>query len=152
MIRQLQSNEVDRMVPAGKLFFEEGKLPGGLDPEVFTATWRNLITSGVGVVFALFGPDGEALHGALGAVKFPDPFNGDLTAIENFWFLMPQFRGRGGLLLREFERWSRAQGCKRISMIHLQRLQPVELKGFYERLGYEHIESCYMKDLTKEAM
>jgi GNAT superfamily N-acetyltransferase len=146
MIRKLQSTEVPVMVEAAKMFFDEGKLPGGLKPEVFVATWQRLISIGTGVVFGMFGQDG-AFHGALGAVHYPDPFNGHKCAIEQYWFVMPQFRGRGGLLLREFENWAKAEGCKRIGMIHLQRLQPTELRNFYERLGYEHIESAYIKDL-----
>lgn len=146
MIRVIQPNEVPLMVSAAKMFAEEGKLPGGLKADIFVSNWHRLITSGIGIVFGMFGTDG-ALHGALGAVRYPDPFNGDQCAVENFWFIVPQHRGRGGLLLREFERWATSQGCKRISMVHLQLLQPEELKGFYERMGYRHIESAYLKEL-----
>ena len=148
MIRQLKSNELPVIMEGAKLFAEASGLPGGFKPEVFTATWVGLLSSGLGVVFAMFGPDGK-IHGALGAVKFPDPFNGDTIAVENYWFVIPEFRGRGALLLKEFERWSRAEGCKRISMVHLQKLQPEELKEFYTRLGYEHIESAYVKSLER---
>jgi len=148
MIHQLKSQEVPLLLAGGEMFASAGGLPGGFKPDVFEATWRGLIDAGIGVVFALFGEDGK-IHGALGAIKCPDPFNGDMVAMENYWFVIPEFRGRGALLLREYEKWARAEGCKRISMVHLQKLQPAELKDFYTRLGYEHIESAYIKSLER---
>ena len=145
MIRKLTVDEVPLMVRAGHLFFEEGKLPGGLNPDVFVATWKKLISTGVGVVFVLIGESGP--QGFLGAVTYPDLFNGDKVAVENYWFVLPEFRGRGILLLNEFERWAKAEGCKRVSMVHLQRLQPDRLKELYESRGYQHIESAYVKSL-----
>lgn len=147
MIRPLHSCEVPLMYTAALSFAAEGAIPGGLKVPVFDATWRGLIDSEIGVVLAMFSRH-DKLQGAIGAVKYPDPFNGDLCAVENFWFMLPEFRSRGGLLFRAFERWAREQGCKRVSMIHLQKLQPERLKEFYLSHEYDHIESAYVKTLA----
>lgn len=146
MIRKLQSSEVGLCIEGGGMFSDEGKLPGGFIPEVFRDTWMNLIDRGIGVIFGSFGDDG-VIHGALGAVKCPDPFNGDLICVENFWYVIPEYRGSGIRLLKQFEAWAKEQGAKRVAMIHLLQLSPKELEHLYIRLGYQPIEVNYIKNL-----
>lgn len=146
MIRKVSISEIGVMVEAAQMFFDEGNIPGGFKPEVFHRTIEGMMTSGNGVVFGLFGPDG-GFQGALAAVKYSDMFNGDRLAVEIAWYVMPQFRGRGIALLTAFEDWARAEKCARMQMIHLQALQPEKLKAFYEHVGYRHFESGYLKIL-----
>lgn len=146
MIRHLKISEVGIMVENAQRFFDEGKMPGGLRPEVFTKNWVDYISSGRGVVFGMFGPDGK-FHGALGALFYNDPFNGDAVATEQFWYIAPEFRGRGVLLLDAFCGYASGRGCKRVMMIHLEALQPEALKALYERRGFSHVETSYVKEL-----
>lgn len=144
-VRQLKPEEATMCVEGGIAFFDEGKLPGGFVPEVFIRNWKNMISSGRGVIIGSF--DGETITGALGAVMAPDLNNDQLLATECFWFVFPQYRGHGIRLLTEFERWAKAAGARRAAMVHLQRLQPESLGALYERMGYEKIETNYLKEL-----
>jgi hypothetical protein len=148
MIRKLQSNEVPITVDGGRLFFEEGKMPGGFAPEIFVGNWKRYIAENRGTIYASFGADGK-VHGALGAVFYEDPFNGDKVATEQFWYTIPQYRNsrEGLVLLNTFLADAKNRGCKRAMMIHLEALQPEILKALYGRKGFEHVESSYVKIL-----
>lgn len=148
MIRKLQSNEVSIMNEGGRQFFEEGKLPGGFSPAVFSRNWKKYISENSGAAYAAFGPDGK-VHGALGAMFYRDPFNDDLVATELFWYVLPEHRsGRQGLvLLNTYIADAKARGCKRAMMVHLELLQPEILKALYLRKGFHHVESGYLLNL-----
>lgn len=101
--------------------------------EVFQANWTNFLTCGMGAMFFL--TDGHKLLGAIGGLKYPDPNNGELIALEAFWWVTKAARGHGLKLYFEFERWAREQGCQRLQMCHLVDSMPEKLQRFYERRG-----------------
>ena len=146
MIRPLTVAELPLCLEGGKSFFDEGKMPGGFKPEVFLTNWRRLLVTSQGVVLGMFRADG-AIMGALGGLLAPDLNNGDLLAVECFFYMIPSERGSGVRLLYAYEDWARSQGCIRAAMVHLQHLQPERLGQLYERLGYRKIEVCYVKEL-----
>lgn len=146
MTRLLQANEVPHCVEGGRMFFDEGKLPGGFDPGHFCRTWQGLIESKRGVVISSW-RDADTITGALGAVLCPSLFSGKIMAVECFWYVIPQHRGHGLKLLRHFERWAHEQGVHFLSMIHLKNLQPELLGAVYERMGYRAVETNYLKEI-----
>ena len=85
--------------------------------------------------------------GALGFIAVEDINDGKLVANETFWFVLPEFRGRGFELLLKYEEAARALGCDRCSMIHLESLQPEKLGSIYLKRGYKKIETSYFKPL-----
>jgi GNAT superfamily N-acetyltransferase len=149
MIERLKPEQLHLCIEGGRLFFEEGKMPGGFDATVFLTTFTDLIESGRGMVLASFELQGDkkVITGALGAVLAPSPFNETVSAIELFWYVLPDHRGHGIKLLRAFEAWAAERGADFICMIHLQKLQPEALGQLYLRLGYRLIESNYLKAL-----
>jgi GNAT superfamily N-acetyltransferase len=108
-------------------------------------TYRELIKKGIGQVFLLF--DGETLMGGLGCIKSPDLHSGELTAIETFWYVAPEYRtGFNGMeLFFRFEQWAKEEGCKKIAMIHLSDSSPERLERLYARMGYKLAEKHYVK-------
>lgn len=146
MIRILKTQEVELLVPGGHAFFAEGKLPGQFNPEFFCKRWREMISDGSGVVFGLFDESG-AIQGALGAVFYDDILTGDKLTTELMWFCFPEHRGHGKMLLDTYLGYSTRRGVARLNMIHLQGLHPEILKKLYERKGFRHVESGYMKEL-----
>ena len=126
-------------------FYEEGKVPGRLVPEVFERTWRSLIEANIGVIFLL--ESSRNIVGGLGAIKCPDPNNGEMIASELFWFVEKEYRGSGLKLLKAFEAWAQEQGIKKILMVHLSELMPGKLKKLYERMGYKELETHYIKEV-----
>jgi GNAT superfamily N-acetyltransferase len=144
-IRPLTESDLAETALKGAAFYREGKLPGRFVPEVFTQTWRQLLGSGIGTLIGLE-IDGR-IEGALGGVKSPDPNDGDLVAVEMFWFVDANHRGHGLKLLDAFEEWAHQQGCKRVGMIHLLQLMPDKLEVLYRRRKYQPVEVHYLKEL-----
>src|SRR5688572_9076222 len=127
--------EVTELLEGGESFFREGGMPGGFDREAFIANWTRLIHQGIGQLFGLYGDDG-VIHGAMGGVLAPDLNNGHTIGIEAFWYVLPQYRGRGAIrLIEAYEKWAKEKGARRVCMIHLLNLQPERLGELYQRLG-----------------
>lgn len=66
---------------------------------------------------------------------------------ELVWYVSKEYRAKGTLLLKEFERFSKSLGCEKILMVHLGNLNSDVMKRFYERAGYRVMEVHYIKDL-----
>lgn len=143
MTRELHSNELKLCLDGGLAFFDEGKLPGKFDPETFLTKIGSFIDGGSGVVIGYF--NDNVIRGAIGGIKYADIYTNDLVATEMWWFVLPQYRGGTAAmrLIRAFQTWAKASGCKRCSMVHLAGLQPERLKHVYESLGYSLTETCY---------
>jgi|694.fasta_scaffold144024_2 GNAT superfamily N-acetyltransferase len=129
----------------GQQFQQEGALPGKFIPDVFVKTWTNLLHMDVGVLFGL--EKDNRLVGGLGAIRFPDPNDGELVANELFWFVSKEHRGHGLKLLDVFESWAADFGIKRVSMVHLENLSPKALNRLYRSRGYRVVETHYFKEL-----
>jgi len=109
------------------------------------ALWNDIISKDVGVFFVSKNED--KIIGAIGGIKYSDPNDGVLTAIEMFWYVHPEYRGSGIKLFRMFELWAETENCKRCIMVHLADLMPDKVKRIYESMGYELLESHYIKEL-----
>lgn len=144
-IRPLEREEICRLIPLAEQFYAEGKLPGRLVPEKFISTWETLFDQECGYILGMF--EGTELVGTLGAMTYPDIYDGDLIATEMFWFVNEQHRGRGLQLFNEFEKWAAEIGAVRIVMIHLKNLSPDVLHKLYVKRGYNEIETHFIKDL-----
>jgi len=127
-------------------FFASSRFLKGFRLEQFCRVWRDLLKSGVGVIFLLSDEDG--IQGALGGVAYPDINSGVSVASEFFWFVSPPARGQGLELYRAFEEWARRVGCQQIRMVHLMDSMPERLSVVYKRLGFEAAEVVYVKELN----
>jgi GNAT superfamily N-acetyltransferase len=119
-----------------------------LDEKHYVAAWREFLQSRVGVIF-LMEQDGK-ICGGLGGACHPELLTGHKIAVELFWYVQPEHRGGTHpiRLLHEFETWATAQGCRSVSMIHMECSMPGTMKQMYTRLGYELFETIYRKTLT----
>lgn len=68
-------------------------------------------------------------------------------AIEAAFFVHPEYRGHGMDLLKGFERAARLAQVKYLNMFSLQCCRPEVAETVYRRLGYQHIESTWRKEL-----
>lgn len=83
------------------------------------------------------------LVGMLGVVVFNHPMSGERVASEIAWWVNPEARGIGMRLLREAERWAKAQGATRLLMV----APNDRVGGFYQRLGFSPVETSYQRSL-----
>ncbi len=141
----LQTNELDQLIPIAKNFFGEADLVGGFVPEHFVATWYGLIEGGAGIIFGI--KEGDKYVGVLGAIKYPDPNDGEIVCSEAFWYVNKESRGHGIGLLKQFESWAKEQGAKRITMAYLVDSMPDKVKNLYEHMGYRPKEVHYIKQI-----
>lgn len=143
MIRQVKISELPELVPMGREFYEDAKLPGGFSPECFVRNWTGMIESGIGVIFGLM-KEGKFVGGIGGSLSM-DPNNDDLIAIELFWFVTKEHRGGGIALLEAYETWCEEKGVKRIYMVYMLSSMPEVVKAIYEKKGYAPTEVHWMR-------
>ena len=141
MIREAKIDDIGKLSFLASEFMGETKFLK-VDDDVFFKTWENLINLGIGTIFII-----DDFHGALGAVAYPDPNNGEMMATEMFWIVAKEHRGKGLLLLERYEQWAKEKGCTKAIMVHLKDSMPERLKALYGRSGYEEMETHYIKEL-----
>ncbi len=146
-IREVVISELRAVAARAHEFYEDSAVLRVFCDDRFIAFWAGLITSGNGVIFALF--DGDIVAGGIGAVAHPEPYSGELIAQEFFWFVGKAYRaGIAGIrLYGRLELWTRGKGCAELRMAHLVDSMPEKLAAFYERSGYSKIETLYAKRL-----
>lgn len=105
--------------------------------------YTNLINNGIGAMFALYKDD--MMVGGLGCIKAPDLHEGVLTAIETFWLVLPDHRGKGLLLLNAFEKWADENQCVNKAMIYMSDSFPESLAKLYKKKGYKLAEYHFVK-------
>ena len=88
-------------------------------------------------------------RGGLGGIVTPDLNTGELMAIEQFWYVDRQARGRGLLLLTAFEDWAMSQNAVRVIIGHIWDEDRGEAwKRLFAMKHYEPLEIHYSKELA----
>ena len=144
-VTEVSVERLEELFPLAEIFWKEGQLPGKFDPVVWANTWKKFIGSEIGVIFGI--EKDHRLVGALGVLSYDDPNDGVLMATEMFWFIHPNHRGCGVALLDHFEEWALERGCKRVIMVHLEKVMPKVMDRFYRLRGYRPIETHYLKEI-----
>ena len=145
LVTQLGIDDLDNLVDLAEEFYSSSEFLKGFDKEVSRKSWTNFIAGGTGAIFAI--KEGDAFHGMLGVVKFPDINTGDMTACEMFWFVSEKHRGKGLLLVSAFEEWAKEEGCRKVAIGHLADSMPDSLEKLYVRMGYTLSEKTYIKEV-----
>jgi len=145
-VRSISIEEVRKVIEFTKQFENESEFLS-VDVDYCTNAYRDMIEKGIATILVLEKED--KLIGSFAFITAPDITNGKKTAIEMFWFVSPESRGRGLLLFKEFEKIAKEKRVEQIAMIHMADCQPEKLKRFYERSGYRLLESHYIKELAK---
>lgn len=148
MIKSLAANEVHRMEEIGLAFASEAKYPGGFSLDQFMGVWVPTVAANRGDIIVNEDESGR-ITAALGAAYVPDGFSGQPVALEQFWYVLPEFRKtRAGLnVFFAFENTARFRQVKRIVMVHLAALAPEKMQAFYESQGYRMVEQTFWKEL-----
>uniref|UniRef100_A0A6H1ZL20 Putative acetyltransferase n=1 Tax=viral metagenome TaxID=1070528 RepID=A0A6H1ZL20_9ZZZZ len=141
MISKAVKKDLKKLIGMATRFAGSSKFTR-FNPEIFVQTWENLFDMGIGVIFIF-----DDFKGMLGAIKYPDPNSGEMTATEMFWWVDPEYRGKGNRLLTEYEKWANENDCSRAIMVHLSDIMPEKLKAFYNRKGYIEMETHFVKEI-----
>jgi len=148
---ELNASNLNLTFPIGHAFSAEaGRKP--FRDDVFSQLWQNLLESGLGKIYALveYGTEKQEFRALalLGATFLPDPFSGEMTAAEHFWYVLPEHRksGVGLQLLDMFEKDAKDKGCTSVVMVHFMHMG-TGLQKLYEARGYKALEQTYKKEI-----
>lgn len=147
MIRLLPVEELSSTIETAHLFFDESKLPSKFDFDNWMDQWKIIYNADIGCIFVY---EEEGVNkGLIGGVFNKCMFTGEMEAIEAFWFVQKDKRGSGGgiQLIKALEDEAKKRGCKRIKMAYLMSVNPEAMSSVYERMGYEPIQNCVVKEL-----
>jgi len=147
MMTELYLDTLSQIDEIGQSFAKEARYPGGWNWDAFHQVWFELLSSGLGKIFVV--EDDNGLVGALGAAFLPDPYSGQMTAVEQFWYVLPSHRKtRVGMdLFLAFQQEAQKRQAKKMVMVHLAALTPESLQKFYEKEGFKLAEQTFWKEL-----
>lgn len=146
-IRKLKPDELWLTREISFSFFKESGIGGTLNFSHFCDQWSKLISLDLAAILVYFDAHDTPM-GIIGGLCTQCTMTADMTAQEVFWWVDPSLRGRsphGIRLLREWEKWAREQGAKRIYVGNLYRLNSDAMMDIYNRIGYQPTELHYVK-------
>lgn len=146
MVSIATSDEIRAIIAMAKQYDGGFSQHVTVNVEHATKTYLGMVEAGIAIVFCL--KDGDKIIGGLAAIKYPDINCGVMTAVECFWFVNPESRGKGLELLSIFEKWAKQEQCQRIALIHLADSYPETLEKLYIRKGYKLTEKHYVREVT----
>ena len=95
---------------------------------------------------------GDRLLGFMGLLSIKCSLEDSFSATEHYWYILPEHRGQGIKMIGAAQAWARDKGCKRL-MMNASRLAGRghdKVCRLYERLGFDHFETVYIKELSAE--
>ena len=147
MIEPVTIDQLRELEDAARAFYASSAALRTFNLARFVEVWTILLSGGRAAIFA---ERRGAVVGAIGGILHPDLYDPSReVADEFFWFVLPEHRGAGVALYRAFERWARERGAHQIQMCHLTDVMPAKVSRFYERAGFQPIETRYAKELAR---
>lgn len=129
-------------------FFDEARHGEELNFPYFSSIWKEILDLDRGYIFVVRSETGK-ISGLIGAICGPDVYTGKPACFPQFWYVLPEYRGRkeGLHLFREMEREAIERGSHFILPGHLVCINPDGMESFFVREGYELREKMYRKVL-----
>ena len=115
-----------------------------VDVEYTGRKYENLVNIGKAVLFIL--EESGKMIGGLGCIIGDDLHFPRTMAIETYWFVDKEHRGRGLELLDYFETWAESKGYIP-AIVHLADSYPERLEKLYLHRGYKLVEKHYIKEI-----
>ncbi len=140
-----QLKDVPRILECARQFTSLLGIP--LDEAAYTQFWRQNLLSGGGAIWLL---EADAVVvGGIGGILKRNPLTGLISAVESFWYVKPEYRGGLSAIRLHacFERWAEEQGADDVNMIFMEKSMPEAVRSYYQKVGYELLETVYTKAL-----
>ncbi len=117
----------------------------GLDKERLMQTITMLKVNNAGNAFLMI-IDGKC-QGILAGLEAPSMLNPKRIFQELIWYVNEPFRRYGIVLLHKVQKMLKMQGFETMIMTVLEASKPEKIKRFYERMGFKHFETHYIRSL-----
>lgn len=146
MIRLATLADVPALVTMGQRFLEATDYGAHLatSPAHLEELARALLATDQAAIFVA--EVGGVVVGCLALHVFPHPMSGEQTANELVWWVNPEARGVGLLLLRRGEQWAKAMGAQTLQMVAPQ--AATDVQAFYQRAGFVPVETMYARRIA----
>lgn len=120
-----------------------------IDTKIFERDLISMLDSDHGDILVLRSNAGRVL-GFMGLLSLACSLENTYSAVEHYWYVMPEHRGPGSIkMLGAAQAWAKEKGCKRL-MVNASRLAGREhdkVCHLYERMGFVHFETTFIKEL-----
>ncbi len=151
IIRSATVADIDRLVAYAQIFWEQTDYAKIVEYDVDTMadTTADLIDNDV----VLYAEDDGNVVGLLCVMISPFLMNRNyLSACEWGFYVDAEYRssGLGIALIRRAEEILKEKKVTFFTLVSLANLRPAAVGRFYERLGFRHVESDYVKELSWE--
>lgn len=147
-LEQITAGTLDEIESIASTFFEEARHGEVFNFPHFKSIWRQILDSDNGFIFVVRAETGK-ISGLIGAINGLDIYTGLPVCFPQFWYVLPEYRGRkdGLQLFRKLEREAAERGSRFILPGHLVCINPDGMESFFVREGYELREKMYRKVL-----
>lgn len=113
------------------------------NPAALATLASTLIGRDDSVVFVADDPHAGVV-GMIAMMVYAHPMSGERVASELFWWVEPAHRGIGVKMLRQAQLWATARDA-----VLLQMIAPTpDVAAFYTRLGFQPVETTFLKRLV----
>lgn len=91
----------------------------------------------------------EKIIGFMGITVFKSPLSKQKIANEHYWYVLPEYRGRGIYLISSAYKWAKEKECSHIMMNASRLASQLHDKTcqIYERMGMKKFETTYIKQI-----
>ena len=149
-IRTAEFEDLDTLIGLARLYHEEAHGEFAFVPDYVREQFRaRCIDTVDGIALVLWRDDEPAgFLAAVVSMLFGAPVK---IAVELAWYVKPDARGRGALLLDEYETWARERGCVKAALGMNELPDPKRseaLAAIYRRRGYRAYERGFIKDVA----
>lgn len=117
----------------------------GLDKNRLMQTITMLKANNAGNAFLMI-LNGKC-EGILAGLEAPSMLNTKRIFQELIWYVNEPFRRYGIVLLHKVQKLLKIQGFNTMIMTVLEASKPEKIKRFYERMGFKHFETHYIRSL-----
>lgn len=143
MIRRVHAWELYDVIPLAEQFHRESALGGVFD----ASTLLHTLTANKSIVVGKY--DGGKLVGVLVAIITKQMMTTSIIAQEVMWYLLPEYRSKSAIyetakMVQVYEDWAKKSGADVVGLAALN-TSPDSVKKFYNRSGYQEIESHFIK-------
>lgn len=143
MVRQATEQDIDAIRELIELFHAESLDSFGLYCDVSTTVVAIKANLATGFVLE---DDGEII-GVLGGVIGSAISSVGKVYQELVWYVKPDRRRYGCLLLDYVEKWCKENGIQKILMVHMGNFKKDTMEKYYLRRGYKFLEAHYIKEI-----
>lgn len=146
MVRLATLADVPDLVRLGQRFLAETSYGAHLatSPANLEELARALLATDQAAIFVA--ERGGEVVGCLALHVFPHPMSGEPTANELVWWVNPEARGLGLLLLQRGEAWAKTMGATTLQMVAPEAAP--EVATFYRRVGFTPVETMYQRRIA----